>query len=151
MRVLAFGLLLAIFSTTAHADDAWVQVKESKVRSKPLFYAPGVSSVRYGDKVATTGDQGGWVAVRVGGVQGYLPLSALSRQQIVLTAKGLSKVEADSTDVVLAGKGFSKEVEQSFKAENTGLRYDLVDRVEQTARVPAQEVAQFVKKGGLNE
>jgi len=151
MRVLVIALLGAVSVTAAHADDAWVQVRESKVRSKPLFYAPGVSSVRYGDKVQTSGDQSGWVAVRVGGSQGYLPISAISKQQIVLTAKGLSKVQADATDVVLAGKGFSKEVEQSFKAESPGARYDLVNKVEATARVSPQEVAQFVKKGGLSE
>jgi hypothetical protein len=150
MRLRATVVMLLACSTSAYAEDVWVQVRESRVRSKPFFYASGVSTVRYGDKLLKTGDEGGWAAVRSGTAQGYIPLSALSRQQIALSAKGLSKVEADSSDVVLAGKGFSREVERSFRAENGDLRYDLVDKVEQISKVSTQDVEQFVKKGGLN-
>ena len=150
MRVLATVVFLIICSVSAYAEDVWVQVRESRVRSTPLFYASGVSTVRYGDKLSKTGDEGGWAAVKSGGFQGYLPLSAISRQHIVLSVKGLSKVEADSSDVVLAGKGFSREVEQSFRTENRNVRYDLVDKVEQVAKVSTQDVEQFVNKGGLH-
>jgi hypothetical protein len=150
MRVIATVVFLVTFSVSAYAEDVWVQVRESRVRSKPLFYASGVSTVRYGDKLSKTGDEGGWAAVKSGGFQGYLPLSAISRQHIVLSAKGLSRVEADSSDVVLAGKGFSREVEQSFRTENRNARYDLVDKVEQVAKVSTHDVEQFVNKGGLH-
>ena len=146
MRFIATVVMLVVCSVSAYAEDVWVQVRESKVRSKPLFYAPGVSSVRYGDKLSKTGDERGWAAVKSGGSQGYIPLSAVSRQKIVLSAKGLSKVEADSSDVVLAGKGFSREVEQSFRTENRDARYDLVDKVEQVAKVSTEDVEQFVKR-----
>jgi hypothetical protein len=60
-------------------------------------------------------------------------------------------VTADSPEVVLAGKGFSKEVEQQYKKDDASLRYDRVDDVERNARVSAVEVRQFVKDGGLKD
>lgn len=145
------GIALILSASSAVAEDVWVQVRESKVRSKPLFYAPGISSVQYGDKLSKSGDDNGWASVRAGGAQGYIPVSAISRQQIVLTAKALTKLDADASDVVLAGKGFSKEVEQSFKTSDSSARFDRVDQVERAARVSTGDVQQFVKSGGLNQ
>lgn len=133
----------------AFAEEVWVQVRDSKVRSLPQFYAPSVASVRYGDKLSKTDDERGWARVTLGSTKGYIPLSAISRQQIALSARDVSKVQADSSDVVLAGKGFSKEIEQSFKKQDASARFDLVDKVESAAKVSAQDVSQFKQRGGL--
>lgn len=137
------------FSAPSFAEQVWVQVRDSKVRNQPQFYAPSVASVRYGDRLSKLGDDRGWASVTLGSTRGYIPVSAISRQQIVLSARDVSKVQADSSDVVLAGKGFSKEIEQSFKRKDTSARFDLVDRVEGSARVSSQDVVQFTQKGGL--
>jgi hypothetical protein len=133
----------------SYADDVWVQVRESRVRSKPLFYASIVSPVRYGDKLLKVSEENGWVGVRVGGQQGYLPLSAVSPKVIAFSTSDVASAQADSTELVLAGKGFNKATETSYKGTESGLRYDLVDRVEREAKASGAEVAQFVKQGGL--
>ena len=119
------------------------------VRSKPAFYSSGVASVRYGDQLERISEQGGWVKVQSKKGEGFVPMSALSEDRIVLSAKDVTKIKGDSADVVLAGKGFSKEVEQEYKKKGTGARFDLVDQVERSARVSNQEVRDFVKKGEL--
>lgn len=133
----------------SYADDVWVQVRESRVRSKPLFYASTLSAVRYGDKLSKVSEENGWIGVRVGGQQGYLPLSAVCPKAIVFSTSDVASAQADSTELVLAGKGFNKATETSYKGTESGLRYDLVDRVEREAKASSTEVAQFVKQGGL--
>jgi len=147
--LLVFFLLIG--STAAQADPVWVQVRESMLRSEPRFYAPSVGSVRYGDQLEKVSDEKGWIRVQAKGRTAYLPLSAVSRDHIVLSSADLKKVTADSPEVVLAGKGFSKEVEQQYKKDDKSLRYDLVDDVERNARVSSVEVRQFIKDGGLKD
>ncbi len=146
--IFAFAFLLASVPS-AFAEPVWVQVRQSQLRAQPKFYASSTGSVRYGDKLERVSESGGWVKVQAQGREGYLPLSAVSEDHIVLSSADLQKVRADSTQVVLAGKGFSKEVEQQYKRDGSQLRYDLVDYVEQSARVSPGEVSQFINQGGL--
>lgn len=145
--VLFFFCFLA--SSPAFAESAWVQVRQSQLRVQPKFYALSAGSVRYGEKLEKLSEDGGWVKVDANGRQGYLPISAVSADRIVLSAADLKKVQADSSEVVMAGKGFSKEVEQNYRKEDAKLRYDLVDYVERVARVSPGEMARFVQSGGL--
>lgn len=137
-------------STGAYAENAWVQVRESIVRSKPMFFSSMVTPVRYGDAVGKLSEESGWARVSFKGKEGYLPSTTLTPARIVLSGRSSGKVMADASDVVLAGKGFSKEVEENYKRAGKGVRYDLVDRVEKQCRVNAAEVKAFVGQGGLN-
>ena len=67
----------------------------------------------------------------------------------MLRARELERVSADTSDVVLAGKGFNREVEKEYRASDPSARFDLVDKVERETRVSSSEVAQFRKSGGL--
>ena len=149
MRYLLFVLVAFTCVAPSYADDVWVQVRESRVRNKPLFYASTIQSVKYGDKLSKVNEDNGWVGVRASGQEGYIPLSAVSPKMNAFSSADVAKAQADSTELVLAGKGFSKEIEQSFKRQDSSARYDLVDRVEREAKASPGEVAQFVKQGGL--
>lgn len=147
--VVTICVALAAIPSAAIAEKAWVQVRETKLRSQPLFYASGSNTLRYGDAVEQLGNSGAWSEVRAAGGKGFLPVTVLSRHQIVLSSQDIRKVQADSGEIVLAGKGFSKEVEKEFKEANADVRYDLVDKVEKSTRVAPAELAAFVKSGGL--
>lgn len=134
---------------SAYADDTWVQVKESVIRSQPLFYASSVVGIRYGDRLTRLSEDKGWARVRFGGKEGYVPLAVVTPQQVVLTARALDKIGADASEVVLAGKGFSREVEEQFKQSDSSARFDLVDRIERQSSVPAKSVQAFIKSGDL--
>lgn len=150
-RSLLLFVSFSIGSSAAHAEPVWIQVRESMLRSQPRFYAPALGSVRYGDQLEKISEDKGWVQVQGKGRTGFLPVSAVSRDHIVLSSTDLKKVTADSPEVVLAGKGFSKEVEQQYKKDDASLRYDRVDDVERNARVSSVEVRQFIKDGGLKD
>ncbi len=147
--VIAATLSIGAILGDAQAEPVWVQVRESVVRSAPKYYAAGVLPVRYGEKVERLSESAGWAYVKVRNIQGYLPLSAVSLDRIVLQARELGQMSADTSDVILAGKGFNKEVEKAYKSTDPEARFDLVDKVEQASKVSSTEVAQFRKAGDL--
>lgn len=147
--MLALTLALVFSSRDARAESVWLQVRESIVRSRPQYYATGVLPVRYGEKLEKLSESSGWARVKVKNIEGYLPLSSVSLDRIVLQARELGQVSADTSDVVLAGKGFNKEVENSYKNADQGARFDLVDKVERASRISPAEVGRFKKSGGL--
>jgi hypothetical protein len=150
MSKVAIAIVIALLvPATTFAEKAWIQVRETKLRSQPFFYSPGSSTLRYGQAVDRVNVTGAWAEVRTAGSKGFLPASVLSRDQILLSSQDIGRVHADSAEVVLAGKGFSKEVEQEFKEKHADARFDLVDKVERSARVAPSEAAAFAKSGGL--
>lgn len=152
IRVLFWMLLvLGVVCRPGYASPVWIQVRDTMVRAKPAFYSPGIAPLRYGDQVEKISQDQGWVKVRSNKGEGFIPASAISTDRIVLSAREVTTIKADSADVVLAGKGFSKEVEQEYKKQATGARFDLVDRVERSSRVTHQEVRGFIKQGELRE
>jgi hypothetical protein len=145
------ALIIVLQCNAAHSEIVTVQVRESVIRNRPLFYAPGVANVRYGDRLDRLSEESkGWTRVRHGSVEGYVPQASVSLDTIVLSAKQIKTVQADSSEVVLAGKGFSREVEQEYRKRSRTARFDLVDRVENAARVSRQDVADFASKGRLH-
>jgi hypothetical protein len=77
MRIVTVLCVLALVTSVepVRAEPAWVQVRESVVRSRPQYYSPGVLPIRYGEKVEKLSESAGWTRVKVKGVEGYLPLS----------------------------------------------------------------------------
>ena len=51
-------------------------------------------------------------------------------------------------EVALAGKGFNKQIEQSYSSKNPGLDFRTVDRIGQY-RVPENELVNFIRWGDL--
>ena len=131
----------------------WVQVRQAVVRTQPQHYAAKLSAVKYGDRLPLESEaEAGWIKVRLPSKKsGFLPEVAVTERQVVLTARQAASTKADPSEVVLAGKGFSKEVEDKYKQANRGVRFDLVDQMERSGLVSDQELLSFVKQGGLKE
>ncbi len=144
------GFMLLVARSDAYAENMWVQVRESVIRAKPVFFSAAVASVKYGDAVSRESEDAGWVKVSFRGKGGFLPSSTVTPAKIILSGRSSGKIMADASDVVLAGKGFSKEVEESYKRTGSGVRYDLVDRIEKQCRSNPTEVKAFMVQGGLN-
>lgn len=126
-----------------------IQQKEGKLRSKPSFLGKILKSLPYGTKVTKENEQGSWFQIKAGSESGWMHKSSLTEKAIVLKS-GDEKVDSGVSDdeLVLAGKGFSEDVEKSYKKENPKLDFALVDRMENYSVNP-DEVALFVKSGGL--
>jgi len=151
---LVFGLLIGLAQSSAassgsSASDAYIKVRSSKVRSAPQPWAPSIASVQYGDRVTLLDSSGSsWASVKTaGGKQGFLSISAITPQKVVLSAQAATP-GADSSEVVLAGKGFSKSVEKEFAASDQHANFAAVNRME-ALKVGEGEVLSFAKAGKL--
>ena len=53
-----------------------------------------------------------------------------------------------SDELALAGKGFSEEAENAYRASDSNLNFAEIDRIEKIT-VSSEELASFKKEGGL--
>jgi SH3-like domain-containing protein len=142
-------LTVAVGVSYAAPKSMSVTVRETQARATPSFLGPVLAVLAYGDRLDVLEEQRDWIKVSLpGGKQGWVHRSALTEKRVVLQA-GSAPVEetASSSEVALAGKGFNKEVEARYKAEND-LDYTWVDRME-SFEVPAERILAFVEAGGL--
>lgn len=139
--------LLCYAALCASAAQMSVQVKSAFIKEKPSFISKNVAPVSYGDKVESLDVSGDWHSVEKGGAKGWLHVSSLSVKEIVLTS-GKTSSKASKSEIVMAGKGFSKEVEDSYKKSNASLNYVGVDAVEKSA-LSIDSVEGFAKEGKL--
>ncbi len=172
--IMVFFSLCVVFSGFAAPPKTMsVQVKEGQLRSTPSFLAEIVAKPSYGDRVEIIQDQGTWKKVAIRGVQGWMHTSALTTKSIVLKAGAAASPtgatggevalagKADvlpntspgsqsvtTSEIALAGKGFSEEVEKQYKSLNRNLDYGWVDRMEKFNVSPEQMQA-FLKQGNV--
>lgn len=151
VAIVALNLCAATGQADPKSDQVYIQVRSSKLRAQPLMWSSAVGDLNYGDQLTLVKEDAanGWLKVKSGkGVEGYLHKSAISTRRVVLAAKaGMKDGRADISEVVLAGKGFNREVEAEY-ARAQGFNYSLVDKVEK-ARTNSAEIAQFIKSGQL--
>ncbi len=126
-----------------------VQVKETVLREKPSFLGAEVSKLQYGDQVVVTGEQSGWSKATLNGVSGWVHTSSLTKNKIKPgTGGGDVGTAASSDELALAGKGFSKEVESEFKAQNKDVDFSDVDRMGKIV-IGEKEMREFLIEGGI--
>jgi uncharacterized protein YraI len=93
--------------------------------------------------------QGDWLRVNYRGQQGWIHISAVQEQKFRLTT-GEKAQEPSREEVALAGKGFTPEVEKSFRDKNPKMRFDLVDQV-QSYKIEEKQLQTFLQTGFLRE
>jgi uncharacterized protein YgiM (DUF1202 family) len=140
-------LVLVLF-----AETVIVKIQSTNLRKEPKFYAATVAVLRAGENLEKLGAQEGWLQVRTsGGLVGWVHSSAVETKKFNLLAidKGL-KTQASASEVALAGKGFNKQVEESYRAKHGEVSYVWVEKMLQM-KVSTAEIEQFLKKGKLGE
>jgi SH3-like domain-containing protein len=149
--IMVFVSLYVVFSGYAEPPKAMsVQVKEGQLRSTPSFLGEIIAKPAYGDRVEIIQDKGPWKKVVLrGGLQGWMHTTALTAKSIVLKA-GATNVQTSATgsEIALAGKGFSEEVEKQYKSLNRNLDYAWVDRMEKF-KVSPEQMQAFLKQGNV--
>jgi len=149
---LFFVLLFSFLVTStdfsyAQGSQYYVRVRNTKLRSAPQHFAPAVSDLKLGDAVSGTEAATGWYKVTTASKRtGYLHVATLTSTKIITNQK--YNPSTDSSDVVLAGKGFNKEVEKEFAGKNPSLNFIDVNMMDQINVRDADLIA-FVKSGGL--
>ncbi len=126
-----------------------VQVRESQLRKTPSFLGKIEASVHYGDRLSVLEQKGAWVKVRTDAAQGWLHSSALTTKKIALNPNSSDPSRgASSEELALAGKGFTKQVENKYRQQNKNANFDLVDKME-TIIISQELIEEFLKAGNL--
>lgn len=148
-RAALVGLLVLVLLASA-ADTVVVKVQSSAIRQAPQFFAPVVAAVKAGDKLAKLAEANGWLQVRSAvGASGWIHAGAVAASRLTLASSGSAmKTQASASEVALAGKGFNKQIEDSYRAKNPSLAFAAVDRLLQVKASPAQ-LQDFLKRGLL--
>ena len=141
----------ALMATGAWAaKEMSVQVRDGQLRNRASFLGTVTATVAYGDRVTVNQSQAGWCEVATAsGLTGWIHESALTPKRVELSA-GTSdaKTGASGSEVALAGKGFSKEVEAEYKKQNKDIDYTWVDWMGKQ-KVSGEQLVQFLKQGDL--
>ena len=147
IALLAFGVFL--FASSATAADLRVVTEQGLIRTDRRFLAPVIARAAYGDLLVSDSQRGDWYHVRYQGSQGWIHKSQVSTRRYVPT--GTSRApEATRDEVALAGKGFTADVEKTYRTKNPGLNYNLVQKVE-SFRVSDEALQAFIRAGNLRE
>ena len=142
LLLMVFILCVGAFAfSQAGGTRRYVAVQTTALKSAGGALAMEVGSLSLGDEVTLIGDDGKWAQVRAGSLTGWVASSALSSRRVM--ASGSS---ASATDLALAGKGFSPDVEIEYRKD--GLDYSMVDSMEKIV-IPVAELERFVTEGRL--
>jgi uncharacterized protein YgiM (DUF1202 family) len=145
-------LNLLVFVLAFAAETLIVKVQTTQLRKGPQFFSPAVAALKAGDRLEKMSESSGWIQVKTpGGVLGWIHSSAVEATKFNLLAMDKSmKTQATASEVALAGKGFNKQVEASYRAKHAEANFALVDQMLLLKIAPAQ-IEEFLKKGKLGE
>ncbi|MDR2257993.1 MAG: hypothetical protein LBE14_02460 [Treponema sp.] len=150
-RYVLFLILIPLAAGGAGAQMArggtvYVAAKSIALKSSTGFFARTQGTLAYGDAVTVIQIHGKWAEVRSAARSSLTGWTAASN----LTAKRIisgSSTTATNKEVALAGKGFSQEVENAYKADGK-LNYADVDKTE-AITVSEQDLFTFLNDGHL--
>jgi uncharacterized protein YgiM (DUF1202 family) len=149
--LLAIGFLLiagTVFAQVSKGGTLYAAAKSVALKSSTGFFAKTQGSLSYGQQVTVLQVNGKWAQVQsVSGtrISGWTVSSNLTAKRIASTSSASS---ASASEVALAGKGFSEEVENAYKA-NGKLNYADVDRTEAQI-VSENDLLNFLTEGHLS-
>jgi hypothetical protein len=138
------------------AEELSVEVAATKLRLQPRHWGASVLDLKYADRVAVVAREGDWVKVEKDGKQGYLHSAALTSRRVLIRGaeSGSINVRADQSDVVLAGKGFNAQVEDSYSEGTPEANFAALDQalgLTATEKRAEEKLEKFVKDGGLTQ
>jgi hypothetical protein len=147
--ILGMGILVLVLPMLAAiaAERLTVQVKETKLRREPKFWAAAVTTLHAGDPVSELGRQDSWIRAGAAGKEGWIHESAVTRSELHLTGGSTTAATGASADeVALAGKGFTEDVEREYRRSH-GNGFAALDAL--PPPVGDAELETFLRQGKL--
>lgn len=140
-----------ILATVLVAETLMIKVQSTYLRKEPKFYASTIAVLKAGEVVEKISTANGWYQVRTAqGTVGWLHSSAVQTGSFNLAATDKTlTTKATADEIALAGKGFNKQVEESYKAKNSEANFAAVDRMLKI-KVSRDQLLKFLKEGMLS-
>jgi uncharacterized protein YgiM (DUF1202 family) len=152
---LALGVVLVLLLPAA----AWGEVRtvtqpNQSLYPDPDFASTPIAAVPEGAAVNVESQAGDWYKVNYQGKTGWINRQAFpapstgSQFSLPGLLFGTPVKQTSSDEVALAGKGFTPEVESSYRAQHPEMNFAQVDRIE-GYRVSPATLQAFIKEGDL--
>lgn len=141
-------LMLMLFQV--NAESIYIQQKQTLLKETPSFLAKTVATCKYGDEVKVIEEKEKWKKVSFGTKKGWIFASAAVENLNYSSGASNAPSSVSSNEVMLAGKGFNKQVESTYREQNPKMRFDLVDAMEKQSINPKSQVS-FVQAGQLKQ
>ncbi len=153
--LLALGLALVVLMPAAGWGEVLkVSQPNQSLYPDPDFGSPPVAPVPVGAEVNVERQAGDWYKVEYQGKTGWLnrqafpPAPTAPKFSLGGLLTGTPVQQTKSDEVALAGKGFTPEVEDGYRAKHPEMNFAQVDKVESYKVAPATLQA-FIKEGDL--
>jgi hypothetical protein len=141
---------LFVFETPSLAGKLVIQDYVVKVRKAPSLVGPSVGELKHNDTVDEIERRNNFVKIKTRGLEGWVPLSAVTSEKKLTVKKGNKIRASDDSDVLAAGKGLgdsSREISESKANAARGEKY--LDEVEKNTETRDSDITKFKVKGGL--
>jgi len=138
--VIIFCIIVPVFSENRE-NIRYVSVQSASVKGSTGFFAEDLGNLTLGSEVTLISESGKWSRIRSGNLTGWVTSTSLSVRKIVA-----SGTNASATEISMAGKGFSPEMEMEYR--KTGPDYSMVDYMEKIT-IPKDELLNFITQGSL--
>ena len=152
LAVLSLAALL-LSPALAGAGTMKVTQANQSLHAEPNFSGTPIAAVPQGSEVKVVTISGDWYKVEYQGNTGWIHRQAFAEVKTpkfslpgLLFGGGVQQTKSD--EVALAGKGFTPEVEASYRQKNPNMNYAQVDQVE-SFKVDPTKLQTFIKEGGL--
>jgi uncharacterized protein YgiM (DUF1202 family) len=151
-KYLIITALCAGFIVSAAAQSAgaamYVAVKSAPLKSSTGFFAGTKGTLNLGDTVTVLQVKNKWLEVRSSArpsLTGWIQSASLTSKRIVASGNQ----SASASELALAGKGFSGDVEKIYQDE-AGMDFSSVNSME-SQNIPERELYDFVVEGHLSK
>lgn len=146
-------IVLLFLPSFSYAELLSIQVKQTFLRAKPSFLSKVIAKVQYAQQLEKKKVKNSWYLVKSiqGKYIGWIHSSALSKKTIVLkSSQKIANSSVSQSEVLMAGKGFNKQVETEYKRQNRRLDFTLVDKIENKKYLNRSQLIHFAKNGKLS-
>ena len=144
-RLLYSGLLLSLAILAVHSQTStnlrYITAQTVQIKDSTGFFSRTIGTLSLGDEVILISETNRWSQVRFANLTGWVSSSVLSTRRVVSSGSG-----GQVTEVALAGKGFSPDMELQFRRE--GLDYTQVDIMESMV-ISEEALLNFINEGRL--
>ena len=153
LAMLGLALLLS-GPGVGRAETMKVTQSNQSLYPDPDFAGTPIAPVPVGAEVTVQQQAGDWYKVEYQGKSGWLNRQAFpapatgSKFNLPGMLFGAPVKETSSDEAALAGKGFTPEVESSYRQKHPEMKFAEVDKVE-AYRVDPAKLQAFIQEGGL--
>lgn len=152
LMLFSLSLATAEDAETQVGDEVAIAVQNQSIYPMPAFYASPVEPVSYGTMAVIDEINGEWYRITTALNQdGWIHCTSVTGA--IQTESGGVSASGDVTsdEIMLAGRGFNQDIEETYSGEHPDLDFTLVDNMETSWTVSPQQLYQFLVDGNLIE